>query len=529
MRFETLRKIAAALSQDRSLTLLLQQVVREVGHYRAVAIARIWLFEPARQCEICLAKPETRDLPPGLHLAASAGRPLKPGEDWSRIDDDFHGGGAKIRRISERRQPLLIRDIRTDPEWQESPGWSGERIRGFAGFPLVFAGAEVGVIAVFSRAAIKPLEFERLRVLAIALAGTIVNTRASAEISNLRERLESENAYLREEASEVAGGTRILGASPPIREVLHQIGMVAPTDASVLILGETGVGKELVARAIHERSPRHQQPLVKVNCTAIPRELFESEFFGHVKGAFSGATGSRMGRFQLADGGSLFLDEIGDLPPEMQPKLLRVLQDGEFEAVGDDTPRYADVRIIAASNHDLKKAVEHGTFREDLYYRLSVFPILVPSLRSREDDIPALARHFVDAACRRFNRSPLQLPADRILQLRNYPWPGNVRELQNVIERAVITSHLGSIHFDVGAGSQPRPPGKAAPIESAPTATPEILTEDEMKRRDRENIVGALRQAAGRIYGPGGAAEVLGMKPTTLNARIKKLNLTKFI
>jgi transcriptional regulator with GAF, ATPase, and Fis domain len=529
MRFETLRKIAAALSQDQSLTLLLQQIVREVGHYRAVAIARIWLFEPARQCEICRAKPETRDLPPGLHLAASAGRPLKPGEDWGRIDDDVHGGGAKIQRISDHRQPLLIKDIRSDPEWQESPGWSGERIRGFAGFPLVFAGAEVGVIAVFSRAEIKPLEFERLRVLAVALAGTIVNTRASTEINHLRARLESENAYLREEASEVAGGTRILGASNGIREVLHQIEMVAPTDASVLILGETGVGKELVARAIHERSPRHQQALVKVNCTAIPRELFESEFFGHVKGAFSGATGSRMGRFQLADGGSLFLDEVGDLPPDIQPKLLRVLQDGEFQAVGDDTPRYADVRIIAASNHDLKKAVEGGSFREDLYYRLSVFPIDVPSLRSRADDIPALAHHFVDAACRRFNRSPLQLPADRILQLRNYPWPGNVRELQNVIERAVITSRLGAIHFDVGSGFQPRPPGKAAPVESAPPATPEILTEDEMKRRDRENIVGALRQAAGRIYGPGGAAEVLGMKPTTLNARIKKLNLTKFI
>ena len=241
MRFETLRKIAAALSQDQSLTLLLQQIVREVGHYRAVAIARIWLFEPARQCEICRAKPETRDLPPGLHLAASAGRPLKPGEDWGRIDDDVHGGGAKIQRISDHRQPLLIKDIRSDPEWQESPGWSGERIRGFAGFPLVFAGAEVGVIAVFSRAEIKPLEFERLRVLAVALAGTIVNTRASTEINHLRARLESENAYLREEASEVAGGTGFWArATAFVRFSTRSRWSHRPMPA-VLILGETGV------------------------------------------------------------------------------------------------------------------------------------------------------------------------------------------------------------------------------------------------------------------------------------------------
>jgi transcriptional regulator with GAF, ATPase, and Fis domain len=419
MRVESLRKVATALSQERSLPLLLQHIAAELGHYRGVALARIWLFEPALQCSICAAKANARDLPPALHLAASAGRPLKSGDDWSRLDDDFHDGGSKVRRISERNQPLLIRDIFTDREWHRSHQWSGEQIRGFAGFPLIFAGAQVGVIGVFTRIKIKPIEFERLRVLSVALAGTIVNTRAAADIENLRQRLESENAYLRQEASEVVGGTRILGASANIRTVLEQTEMVAPTDATVLLLGETGVGKELVARAIHEASRRRERPLIKVNCTAIPGELFESEFFGHVKGAFSGATNDRKGRFQLGDGGSLFLDEVGDLPPAMQPKLLRVLQDGEFHAVGDDHPRHADVRIITASNRNLKKMVDDGGFREDLYYRLSVFPIEVPPLRAHKEDIPALAAHFVEAACRQsITHAAFGEPGSGIAELR---------------------------------------------------------------------------------------------------------------
>ena len=332
---------------------------------------------------------------------------------------------------------------------------------------------------------------------------------------------------LRKSIGENTHSTRILGSSAGIRLVLEQIEMVAPTDATVLILGETGVGKELVARAIHERSARHDRALVKVNCTAIPGELFESEFFGHVKGAFSGALKDRIGRFQLADGGTLFLDEIGSLPAAMQPKLLRVLQEGEFEAVGDEHTRRANVRIIAASNRDLKSAVRTGRFREDLYYRLSVFPIEVPPLRERKEDIPVLAKYFVEAACKRLNRSPLQLSASQIRQLQDYDWPGNARELQNLIERAVIRARLGSLHFDIGEGTEARLGADAARAESAAPETTEIFTEEEMKRRDRENIVAALRQSSGRIYGPGGAAELLGMKPTTPNARIKKLGLKK--
>jgi PAS domain S-box-containing protein len=339
----------------------------------------------------------------------------------------------------------------------------------------------------------------------------------------LRQRLESENAYLQEEVRLAAGSGTILGKSAGVHRVLEQIDMVAPTDATTLIFGETGVGKELVARAIHERSLRRDRPLVKINCTAIPRELFESEFFGHIKGAFSGAFRDRIGRFQLADSGTLFLDEIGELPLAMQPKLLRVLQDGEFEPVGIDRPRRVDVRIIAATNRDLKRLVHAGRFREDLYYRLSVFPIEVPPLRERKDDIPLLAKHFLDAACKRFSRSGLHLTAPQLRQLQNYDWPGNVRELQNVIERAVITSRLGSLRLDIPAveSGSPAPPT----TRSKSRAEPEVIPDKEMSRRVRDNMLAALKRSGGRIYGPGGAAELLGIRPSTLTTRIKKLGL----
>jgi transcriptional regulator with GAF, ATPase, and Fis domain len=349
---------------------------------------------------------------------------------------------------------------------------------------------------------------------------------AFEEIDKLRQRLESENEYLQEEVRATSGESTILGNSPAIRRVLERIEMVAPTDATVLILGETGVGKELVARNIHERSPRHERPLIKVNCTAIPRELFESEFFGHVKGAFSGAFRDRIGRFQLADGGSLFLDEVGDLPPEMQPKLLRVLQEGEFEPVGDEKTRRANFRMIAACNHDLKTAVRAGRFRQDLYYRLSVFPIEVPALRERKEDIPILATHFLEVACKRFNRPDLRLAESQLRRLQNYDWPGNVRELENVVERAVIAARAGSLHFDIPEAAAESPSSSSPGAgDRAVEENVAVVPEGEMRRRERENIAAALKLCKGRIYGPDGAAELLGVRPTTLSARIRKFGL----
>jgi len=294
----------------------------------------------------------------------------------------------------------------------------------------------------------------------------------------------------------------------------------------VLILGESGVGKELVARAIHARSPRADAALVKVNCASIPKDLFESEFFGHVKGAFTGAHRDRVGRFQLADGGTIFLDEVGEIPIELQGKLLRVLQESEFERVGDDVTRRVDVRVIAATNRDLESLVEKGRFREDLYYRLSVFPIEVPPLRKRKDDAVQLAQHFLEQSCKDFGRKPLKLTRRQVETIQRYDWPGNVRELKNVIERAVILSRGDSLRLDL---SLPDAGGETDARTLAPTVPHDdtVLTEKEMRRFARANLERALDKAGWRVSGRGGAAELLGLKPTTLADRIRALGLAK--
>jgi len=312
----------------------------------------------------------------------------------------------------------------------------------------------------------------------------------------------------------------LIGDSPALRKVIQQIDLVAPTDATVLITGESGTGKELVARAIHERSPRADRPLVTVNCGAVPEALFESEFFGHVKGAFTGAMRDKAGRFELADGGTLFLDEIGEIPLPMQAKLLRVLQEQEIERVGDPRPRKVNVRIVAATNRDLKTEVEARRFRQDLFYRLSVFPIENPPLRERREDIPRLAEHFVRAAARRLGRRPPHLPAATARQLAGQDWPGNVRELQNAVERAVILAQSGPLIFDL-------PSAKPAPTPIAANPDTPFVTRAELKQRERASIAAALAQTGGKIFGSEGAAALLGMKPTTLASRIKALGLIR--
>ena len=347
---------------------------------------------------------------------------------------------------------------------------------------------------------------------------------AEEEIQCLRRQLELENAYLNEEVLEAKAYGEIVGSSPALEGILRQIDMVGPTDASVLITGESGTGKELVAREIHNRSARKQRTMIKVNCASIPKELYESEFFGHVKGAFTGAIKDRAGRFQLADGGTLFLDEIGEVPLDLQSKLLRVLQEGTYERIGDERTLKTDVRIIAATNRNLKEEVLAKRFREDLYYRLNVFPIEVPPLRDRKDDIPSLANRFLNQAASKLNLPLPQFTKANMLELQAYDWPGNVREMQNVIERAVITSRSGKLSFSLTQGNSRRE--KAERRRPTDAETP-VLTEEEMKQRDRENIVNALNQSGWKITGVGGAAEMLGMKPTTLHSKIKKLGLQK--
>jgi PAS domain S-box-containing protein len=348
---------------------------------------------------------------------------------------------------------------------------------------------------------------------------------ALAENARLRQEIENERDYLREEVSVSMNLGRLVGSSPALSHVLDQISAVSQTPANVLILGESGVGKELVARAIHARSPRSEFPLVKVNCASIPKELFESEFFGHVKGAFTGAHRDRIGRFQLADGGSLFLDEVGEIPLELQGKLLRVLQESEFERVGDDQTRRVDVRVIAATNRNLEEAIVKGKFREDLFYRLSVFPIEVPPLRKRGDDVIQLAQQLLTTTCQEFGRNPMRLTRAQAEMLKGYSWPGNVRELKNVIERAVILSPGNALRLDLSMPVLSKAGRQQALVPERPAV--EVHTDAHMRKLLQANMVAAMEKTNWRVSGKGGAAELLGLRPTTLTDRLKAYGIRK--
>jgi formate hydrogenlyase transcriptional activator len=349
-----------------------------------------------------------------------------------------------------------------------------------------------------------------------------IDITARVQMEQYQARLEAQNGYLQEEILSDQNFGDIVGHSAALHKVLRQIELVAPTEANVLILGESGTGKELIARAIHERSPRKERPLIKVNCGAIPDSLFESEMFGHVKGAFTGAVKDRIGRFELADGGTLFLDEVGEIPLGLQPKLLRVVQEQQFERVGEERTRRVNVRILAATNRDLQKEVQAGRFRQDLFYRLSAFPVEVPPLRDRREDIALLAAHFLETATEKMNLKPARLTQVQAAHLAGYDWPGNVRELQNVIERAAILAQGRSLDFETLLS--PREAVRA-PIIPPATDAAVLLTRADLKLRERENILNALAQTNGKVYGPGGAAELLDMKPSTLTSRLKSLGL----
>ncbi len=354
--------------------------------------------------------------------------------------------------------------------------------------------------------------------------------KALAEIESLKERLERENIYLQDEIKNQHDFDGIVGQSEMLRITLQKISLVAGTGANVLLLGETGTGKELLARAIHDRSSRRTRPLVKVNCAALPGSLIESELFGHVKGAFTGALSDKIGRFELANGGTLFLDEIGELDPDLQAKLLRVLQDGEFERIGSAQTIRVDVRLIAATNRDLHDALREGGFRPDLYYRLSVFPIELPPLRARREDIPLLVWHFITTKQRRLGKAIDNVPREVMDQLVNYDWPGNVRELENVIERALILSPGPTLVLSESLrGAQPRPRPRPEPRHpvTAGGATVAASNTGSLAEIDRAHIVAVLDECGWKVKGPGNAAERLGLKPSTLRFRMKKLGIQR--
>ncbi|MEM9257118.1 MAG: sigma 54-interacting transcriptional regulator [Pseudomonadota bacterium] len=373
--------------------------------------------------------------------------------------------------------------------------------------PIRDKGEIVGVVVVFRDVSEK--KADRRQLLA-----------ALEEVKQLKDRLELENAYFQEEISSEYNHHRIIGKSAGVQQTIRQIELVAPTDATVLIYGESGTGKELIARSIHEGSQRSRRPLIRVNCAAVPDDLFESEFFGHVRGAFTGATSDRSGRFELADGGTLFLDEVAEIPLHLQGKLLRVLQEQQFERVGDVATRDVDVRIVAATNKDLRERVDTGQFREDLYFRLNVFPITSVPLRERKEDIPLLTQLFLEKAAVRAHKQDMKIPLAELSKLQRYHWPGNIRELENVIERLVIVTSGRVVQVDEGMlAHAKREQMTALPVPQR------LECESDLKQRQRANIVRALKLSEGKVFGTGGAAELLGVKPTTLASRLKKLEI----
>jgi formate hydrogenlyase transcriptional activator len=421
--------------------------------------------------------------------------------------------------VWQTKQPLItsrLADLERWPRLLERVQQYG--VQSGCWLPLTTARKRLGTLVFTSKppSAYDTADLDFLQQVANQVAVAVENALAFQEIQALNDQLHRENIYLEEEVRAENNFGDIVGESVALRRVLKEVETVAATDSTVLVRGETGTGKELIARALHELSPRQGRTFVKLNCAAMPTGLLESELFGHEKGAFTGAIMQKVGRFELADKGTLFLDEVGDIPPELQPKLLRVLQEQEFERLGSTRTIKVDVRLVAATNRDLARMVADGTFRTDLYYRLNVFPVVLPPLRERPDDIPRLVRHFTQRFARRMGRRIETIPSAVMEALVRYPWPGNVRELQNVIERAVILSPGPSLQV---------PPGDLRPAAMQDTApAPAAVT---LADAERDHILGAIREAGGVLGGPEGAAARLGMKRSTLYKKMKKLGISR--
>lgn len=501
----SLDRVALEMTSTLELSAVLASITGGLVEDFGVALARVWLVEPGDST---------------LHLRASSGLSTRLDGTYAQVLIGAH----KIGQIAQSRQALwtndLLHDERVaDPEWAQA-----NRLVAFAGWPLTFRDTLQGVLATFSRAPMTEEERPRMALFAHQAAIAIQNARLFAAVTQLEERLRAENAYLRREAQGGDGeALAMLSRCAGLEAVLALVGKVAPTSTSVLVQGETGTGKELIARALHELSPRRSGPLVKVNCAALSPTLVESELFGHEKGAFTGAQKRRVGRFELADGGTLLLDEVGELPLELQPKLLRVLQEQELERVGGTRPVPIDVRIVAATNRNLSKAVEAGRFRADLFYRLAVFPIEVPPLRDRMSDCVVLADAFLRSQAHRLGKTITGLTPRALDALLAHDWPGNVRELANVIERAAIVA-TGSLATEADlpplAHLAPREGDGAARLIAPARDTP-------LETVERWHIVRVLERAGWVVEGKDGAAAILGLAPSTLRSRMAHLGVRR--
>lgn len=433
------------------------------------------------------------------------------------------------RAMIAAAKPVVF-DVEQVLTWTDAPAWlpfwHNKGIREMIGLKMVDANGCIGFFYLYSRNinSISNIYFDLLYgvslQISIAISNIIANEkieRQLTEINEYKQKLEDENSYLQAEIQHQYNHDEIIGQSRSLKEVFHLIEHVAPSDSTVLISGETGTGKELIARAIHESSPRRHQLMVKINCAALPASLAESELFGHEKGSFTGATARRIGKFELAHNGTLFLDEVGELPLELQVKLLRALQEKEIERIGGSEVVKTDVRIVAATNRNLLREVEKGNFRADLYYRLNVFPVSLPPLRDRLEDVPYLTTHFIERIARKTGRQVNAISKSALNKLMNYPWPGNIRELEHLIERSILLSQgtvLKEIHLPKIDRVEKTDKGEEQKIKT-------------IHENERDHILSILKRCNGKISGTGGAAEILNIPATTLNSKIKKFKITR--
>ncbi|MGA8145185.1 MAG: sigma 54-interacting transcriptional regulator [Candidatus Acidiferrales bacterium] len=514
-RYRTLLEINNAIITNLTQPALLHAISETLNPVIAFDRCAITLYQPANDSFRFLA------VEGDLH------------SDYFRAGLEDARDETCIAWVFDHQRPLLRRNLEKEREYANEHRLASEGIQSLCVLPLAFQGNCIGTLSLVSRErdrySNEDVEFSQEVANQVALA--VANMRSYQEINELKARLEKENVYLQEEIRTDHNFEEITGNSAALLTVLRKVEQVAPTDSTVLIHGETGTGKELIARAIHDRSVRKSRPLVKVNCSAISAGLVESELFGHVKGAFTGALERHVGRFELADGGTIFLDEIGELPLATQVKLLRVLQEREFEAVGSNRPVRVDVRVIAATNRNLQESIRTGDFRSDLFYRLNVFPIDVPPLRERRSDIPQLAMYFLARFAKKFGKDIRSIPRATLDRLSSYSWPGNIRELQNVIERAAILSRTSVLELDpdlipeLALSHSSAIPEKSS--EALQPASPVPSTPPTLEELDRAHIIAVLNQTRGVVEGPRGAAKILGLHPNTLRHRIQKLGLKR--
>jgi formate hydrogenlyase transcriptional activator len=498
-QYRTLLAVSQAIVSQRDLHALFHELADRLHQVARFDFLALVLRDAASNTMRLHVLETVEPVPPGTVIV------LPPEEDPAGF-------------VWQTQQPLITSSLAELTHWPrllervQSYG-----VQSYCWLPLTTARRRLGTLVLTSK---QPSTYDTadvgfLQHVANQVAVAVENALAFQEIEALKDKLAKENAYLEEEARTHHNFGEVVGESAALRRVLKEVETVAPTGSTVLIRGETGTGKDLVARALHDLSPRRARTLVKLNCAAIPTGLLESELFGHEKGAFTGAITQKVGRFELAHRGTLFLDEVGDIPPELQPKLLRALQEQEFERLGSTRTVRVDVRLVGATNRDLAQMVGDGRFRSDLYYRLNVFPVVLPPLRERPEDIPRLVRHFTQRFARRMGRRIETIPAAVMDALVRYPWPGNIREMQNVIERAVILSLGPALHINVGDLKA------AAPAELPPAATVTLAD------AEREHILGVLRETGWVVGGPKGAAALLGMKRSTLQKKMKRLGISR--